>query len=282
MAMMRSIGLIFLFAIAHGHLFSRGEAYKGKVARFSNTTTDYPGKHDISLNVSKPPGKGKQIALDNRKRQEEETGGIMWEHLSVATSDSGEYLLHPSSGLVSNGHVCGVLGPSGAGKSTLVSTIAGRGEASLRIDGHVLHLCSESYETFYCAPVMPDTVAWLQQHDAFFERLTVKETLDLAVFLELPQLTAAQRGQVADDCLESLGLSKLKSRQIGSSNSFSTSNGASLSGGELRRLSVALELVVSGWSNDTLKSKYKYKTHNIFSVSVCVPPEDKAQLTRSR
>ena len=129
-----------------------------------------------------------------------------------------------------------------------MSIIAGRPGGSLNINGHVLHYCIEHEKEgtpFHCAPVLSDRVAWLQQHDAFFERLTVKETLDLAVFLEWPLLPFAQRNELSIGCLESLGLVRVRDRQVGSPKKARTSDGATLSGGEMRRLSVALELVVS-------------------------------------
>lgn len=138
----------------------------------------------------------------------------------------------------------------GAGKTTFLSAIAGRPEASLHVQGQVLHYQQNADETttIHCAPVRPGSVAWLQQHDAFFERLTVKETLNLAVFLELPSLSGEERDQVAQSCLDSLGLSPLKSRPVGSPKASRTSDGATLSGGEMRRLSVAVELVVGTYS----------------------------------
>jgi ABC-type multidrug transport system ATPase subunit len=169
--------------------------------------------------------------------------GLFWQDLSVVAADEN-VLLHPSSGFVESGHVCGILGPSGAGKSTFLSSIAGRPEASLHVEGHVLqyHVLGRRVD---CGPVRPRSVAWLQQHDAFFERLTVQETLDMAVFLELPDLSVSERNQVVQSCLDSLGLSSLKSRHVGSPKQARTSDGATLSGGEMRRLSVAVELVVS-------------------------------------
>ena len=138
---------------------------------------------------------------------------------------------------------------AGAGKTTFLSSIAGRPEATLHVEGKILHYELEGTDqdlTVKCAPTRTGSVAWLHQHDAFFERLTVRETLDLAVFLELPHLTLSQRGEVAQSCLDSLGLSGLQTRPVGSAKSSRVSDGVSLSGGELRRLSVALELVVSG------------------------------------
>lgn len=228
-----SIKLIILHFIVHENLFSTSEAFTRKIWRNND------GPNALDLDINKPQEHNGKVVSVKRNGP----GGIMWEDLAVEKQDSS-YILAPSSGYIANGHVCGILGPSGSGKTTFLSTIAGRPEASLRTEGHVLHCCSEEKGISHCAPVAPDTVAWLQQHDAFFECLTVKETLDLAVFLELPELTASQRDHVANGCLESLGLSKLKSRQIGNAKNSRTSDVAGLSGGELRRLSVALELVV--------------------------------------
>jgi ABC-type multidrug transport system ATPase subunit len=111
------------------------------------------------------------------------------------------------------------------------------------VNGHVLHY-DMANQSVKCAPVPSDSVAWLQQHDAFFERLTVKETLDLAVFLELSHLTKAQRDAVSQSCLDALGLSAVATRPVGSPKAARVLDGATLSGGEMRRLSCAVELVV--------------------------------------
>ncbi|CAB9504643.1 Putative white-brown complex homolog protein 30 [Seminavis robusta] len=176
------------------------------------------------------------------------TAGIFWENLSCSTANEVS-ILNPSSGFVANGQVCGILGPSGSGKSTFLSIMAGRQEASLSVGGFVQHHRQSEFKDprsashFSCGPVLPDTVAWLQQQDAFFEQLTVQETLDLAVFLEWPLLPKSQRDGMAQACLEALGLTKVRSRRVGNPTKARASNGATLSGGELRRLSVALELV---------------------------------------
>ena len=83
-------------------------------------------------------------------------------------------------------------------------------------------------------------VAWLQQKDSFFNMLTVQETLELAAFLELPKFNERQRLRRVRATMDSLGLTKLKHRKIGDS---AAHNG--LSGGEKRRLSLALELLTS-------------------------------------
>jgi ABC-type multidrug transport system ATPase subunit len=81
-------------------------------------------------------------------------------------------------------------------------------------------------------------IAWLQQQDNFFEMLTVKETLELAAFLELPGVSYLQRNEMISSLMDGLGLHY----EFGNETCRPTHI---LSGGERRRLSVALELLSS-------------------------------------
>lgn len=85
-------------------------------------------------------------------------------------------------------------------------------------------------------------VAWLQQQDAFFSMLTVRETLEMAAFLELPHFTERQRQARVRATMDSLGLRKVEDRAVGDP---SIMNKGGLSGGEQRRLSLARELISS-------------------------------------
>ena len=139
------------------------------------------------------------------------------------------------------------------GKTTFLSslggTLASSSNSGLHASGQVWYHHSESQqhqqqslstswnETLHVAG---GNVAWLQQRDVFFNMLTVRETLELAAFLELPHFTSRQRSRRVQTTLDALGLTKLQLRRIG--NSFQN-NG--LSGGEQRRLSLALELISS-------------------------------------
>ena len=171
--------------------------------------------------------------------------GIYWDNLSVqttTTSDDTTFLLHPCRGHVANGQMCGVLGPSGAGKSTTLSALGGtisQAQSGLQVDGTVVYLDADA-GTQEHLKVQGGKVAWLQQKDSFFNMLSVEETLQFAAFLELPQFSEKQRAKRVLSIMESLGLSKLKHRMIGDSAMHK-----GLSGGEKRRLSLALELVSS-------------------------------------
>eukprot|EP00536_Pseudo-nitzschia_multiseries_P010652 jgi/Psemu1/326112/estExt_fgenesh1_pg.C_3330013 len=164
--------------------------------------------------------------------------GLYWNNLSVQTAE-GAFLLRNFCGRVENGHICGILGPSGAGKSTTLSAFGGTisPRSRLQVNGEILYY-DETTETAEPLTVQGGRVAWMQQKDNFFDMLTVKETLQLAAFLELPQYTERQRRERVKSIMESLGLVKLENRKIGDS-----ANHSGLSGGEKRRLSLALELV---------------------------------------
>ena len=182
---------------------------------------------------------------DETNAEEIERSGLSWNDLSVKTSNSkhDHYLLHPTSGFIENGQVCGVLGPSGSGKTTFLSSLSGTIHNSnnrLTVGGQVLYHNTEQNIT-YPINIQGGQIAWLSQQDAFFNMLTVRETLEMAAFLELPHYSRKQRDRRIQSSLDSLGLTKVQHRRIG--NAGSGHGGSGLSGGEQRRLSLALELI---------------------------------------
>ena len=205
------------------------------------------------------------------------SGGIRWHNLSVSVdgkrgsgdfSDCGDpatpqrgrlCLLKRSSFYVPNGHVCGILGPSGSGKSTLLAALGGttpRG-AGMEITGSVWIEGEERgdgatapgrVERSYLSAAAGE-VAMLHQQDSFFSMMTPRETLDLAAYLQLDGdgvRSIKNRGDVVNRTLDSLGLAHVSDRPVGDrslgvAHGQGTSGG--LSGGERRRLSLAVELI---------------------------------------
>lgn len=134
-----------------------------------------------------------------------------------------------------------VLGPSGAGKSTTLNALGGSipSHSSLIVNGNITYYDSTT-RTQTTGSISADSVAWLQQHDSFFSMLTVKETLEMAAFLELPHLAESERNGRVQNIIESLGLTKLQERPIGDP---TIRHKGGLSGGEQRRVSLARELI---------------------------------------
>lgn len=173
--------------------------------------------------------------------------GLVWSDLSVVSSNRDVTLLHPFSGWITSGQIGGILGPSGSGKSTFLSALSGSSRQLYQTGQvwHYLHTVvhgsKDTQTPIQLSRIPTQEVAWLQQHDDFFSMLTVRETLDLAAYLELPHLVLSQRDALVQTHLDALGLAHAADRPIGSD--LTGLGTARLSGGERRRLSVALELL---------------------------------------
>jgi ABC-type multidrug transport system ATPase subunit len=161
--------------------------------------------------------------------------GLYWSNMSVIHA-SGVPILHPFSGFLENGQICAVIGPSGSGKSSLLNAIGGCSDLPVKGDVWIHNENGFAFDLMR----QKNQVAYLRQHDSFFQTLTVRETLDLAAYLEFPSVPKALREEWINRTLDSLGIAKISSRQIGDS---SRNGGAGISGGERRRLSVGIELL---------------------------------------
>ena len=85
-------------------------------------------------------------------------------------------------------------------------------------------------------------VGFVPQQDVLPAMLTVGEALLFAARLRLPEyITDAEKRQRVEDVLEQLGLTHVRDARIGGR----TSHARGISGGEMRRVSIGLELVAS-------------------------------------
>ncbi len=147
-------------------------------------------------------------------------------HLTV-TVDGGKQILKDVSFGVPEKSLVAVIGPSGSGKSTLLKALTGYRPAD---QGDVLYDNRNLYKQF---AELRQRIGLVPQDDILHKELTVQKALRYAAKLRFPGDTAeAEREARIDEVLHELKLHVHKEKKV-----------TSLSGGQRKRVSVALELL---------------------------------------
>ncbi|MBZ3902777.1 ABC transporter ATP-binding protein/permease [Streptomyces griseiscabiei] len=157
-----------------------------------------------------------------------DTGDVSFSarHLTV-TVDGGKQILKDVSFGVPEKSLIAVIGPSGSGKSTLLKALTGYRPAN---QGDVLYDNRNLYKQF---AELRQRIGLVPQDDILHKELTVKKALKYAAKLRFPaDTTAAERDARIDEVLRELKLDIHKDKKV-----------TSLSGGQRKRVSVALELL---------------------------------------
>jgi ABC-type multidrug transport system ATPase subunit len=128
---------------------------------------------------------------------------------------------------VAPGELVAIVGPSGAGKTTLLEAIAGVTTPSLGrvcFDGIDLHAHLHAFRS---------VLGYVPQDDIIHVDLQLERTLRYAAQLRLPSsTTAAELDHAVSNALAAVGLTEFADARVGS-----------LSGGERKRASIAVELL---------------------------------------
>ncbi|MFD7971641.1 ABC transporter ATP-binding protein/permease [Streptomyces clavifer] len=147
-------------------------------------------------------------------------------HLTV-TVDGGKDILKDVSFGVPEKSLIAVIGPSGSGKSTLLKALTGYRPAN---QGDVLYDNRNLYKQF---AELRQRIGLVPQDDILHKELTVTRALKYAAKLRFPaDTTEAERTARIHEVLAELKLDIHKDKKI-----------TSLSGGQRKRVSVALELL---------------------------------------
>ena len=159
-----------------------------------------------------------------------DTVDIMFENIkytvSLGCKKGQKEILHGINGRLPAKHLIALMGPSGAGKSTLLDILSGFRttgmDGNIYINGHVRHLNSFRKCSTY-----------ITQDDRLEALLTVAENMTVAADLKLPTSTPRyEKETIIKDILNTLGLYEHMDTLT-----------EKLSGGQKKRLSIALELV---------------------------------------
>ncbi|XP_030766388.1 ATP-binding cassette sub-family G member 1 [Sitophilus oryzae] len=158
---------------------------------------------------------------------------IRFEDISFTATEGGilqrkskKLILHDVNGRFPSGQLIAIMGPSGAGKSTLLNVLSGYSiqgvGGKVYINGNPRKL--KAFRKLSC---------YITQDDRLQPLLTVNENMHIAADLKLSSSVSQKQKQVIiDEILNTLSLSHTKATRA-----------SGLSGGQKKRLSIALELV---------------------------------------
>ena len=148
--------------------------------------------------------------------------------LTLGTEEDSPKLLSRISAKFQRGEFIAVIGPSGCGKSTLLKMIAGiatgQEEGSIHWDGR--NLAEEDFN--------PSEFGYVPQFSIAYEDLTVGECVEYSARLRVSGQSGEERKNMVERLLGEVGMGEFRDRPV-----------KVLSGGQKRRLALAMELVSS-------------------------------------
>ncbi|ONH31123.1 protein kinase domain-containing protein [Pseudofrankia asymbiotica] len=156
-----------------------------------------------------------------------DSGDISFEADDLVVTRSGRRLLDGVGFALPERSLLAVVGPSGAGKSTLLAALTGQHPAD---SGEVRYAGRDLYASY---DELRQRIGLVPQDDILHPQLTVRRALRYAAALRFPADTpAAERDARVEEVIGELGLAGQAGQRI-----------TTLSGGQRKRTSVALELL---------------------------------------
>lgn len=162
---------------------------------------------------------------------------LSFDDLTVSVSSRRpQVVLDGVSGQAKAGEVMGIMGPSGSGKTTMITYLSQRlsnsqikGSGSITLDGRRL------------GDADTKIIGYCPQNSHLLSTLTVYETIMYSAILRLPKGTNVEEiHRVTRESIRKVRLDGVQSSYVGG-----TGRIRGISGGEFRRVSVAMELVTN-------------------------------------
>lgn len=148
--------------------------------------------------------------------------------VQVGYRGTKKQILKDLNGIFKAAELTAIMGPSGAGKSTLLNILTGFQQGQMT--GTVEYISSEGKQNWN---TYRKHSCYIQQTDNLYGLFTVQESMMMATYLKIGNnATKLFRQMLIDNILNTLKLSKIKDTKVDR-----------LSGGQKKRLSIALELI---------------------------------------
>ncbi|KAI8020011.1 ABC transporter G family member 11 [Camellia lanceoleosa] len=161
---------------------------------------------------------------------------LTWKDMTVMVSLSrnGETqnVLEGLTGYAEPGSFTALMGPSGSGKSTMLDALSGRLASNAFLSGTILLNGRKANLSF-------GTAAYVTQDDDLIGTLTVRETISYSAQLRLPdRMPWSEKNTLIESTIIEMGLQDCADTVIGNWHL------RGVSGGEKRRVSIALEILM--------------------------------------
>ncbi|XP_040999064.1 ABC transporter G family member 11-like [Juglans microcarpa x Juglans regia] len=160
---------------------------------------------------------------------------LTWKDLTVmVTLNNGESqkVLEGLTGYAEPGTLTALMGPSGSGKSTLLDALSSRLAANAFLSGTILLNGHKTKLSF-------GTAAYVTQDENLIGTLTVRETISYSAQLRLPdKMPWSEKQALVEGTIIEMGLQDCADTVIGNWHL------RGISGGERRRVSIALEILM--------------------------------------
>ncbi|PKA60145.1 ABC transporter G family member 11 [Apostasia shenzhenica] len=206
------------------------------------------------IEAGKPAGNGVVVAglsplsetLWREKTNTELLGDVSarltWKDLTVTVAlGSGETqrVLEGLTGYAEPGSFTAVMGPSGSGKSTLLDALSSRLASNAFLSGTILLNGRKTKLSFGAAVGSSVLPAYVTQDDNLIGTLTVRETIMYSGRLRLPdEMAREEKRALVEGTIVEMGLQDCADTVIGNWHL------RGISGGEKRRVSIALEILM--------------------------------------